>query len=294
MNLNVNDVNSETGLLFRLLSCFSLKHSFQHMFSSLELQQVEKERASLVSMNMRLQQQSVEKDDMNAKSLSTILHLKQLSEKLEEEKDALEKNLKSAQQLALAARLAANAKARVEEEAMKEKDVAYEEVEQLKLLLESMQKEKDLLGGQLAVANSKVESSMAEMSDIKNRCDELVAAMAEKSLEVQKLEEALVVAKKDVIDAAQRAAEAQAQARGPGGSKFESSFTAEELTIQVNQLKSRICCPVCNTRDKKVIIARCRHMFCRTCVAKSLEGRNRKCPSCGIRFDKKDVEDVWF
>jgi E3 ubiquitin-protein ligase BRE1 len=260
---------------------------------------VEKERASLVSMNMRLQQQSVEKDDMNAKSLSTILHLKQLSEKLEEEKEALERNLKSAQQLALAARLAANAKARVEEEAMKEKDVAYEEVEHLKLSLAALRKEKDALGGQLAIAVSKVDTSMSEMSDIKNRCDELVALAAEKDEEMQKLEEALVVAKKDAIDAAQKAAVAEAQSKcslGSGGSisKFETVFTAEELTIQVNQLKSRLVCPVCNTRDKKVIITRCRHMFCRNCVAATYEGRNRKCPSCGIRFDKKDVEDVWF
>lgn len=264
---------------------------------------MEKERASLVSMNMRLQQQSVEKDDMNAKSLSTILHLKQLSEKLEEEKEALEKNLKSAQQLALAARLAANAKARVEEEAMKEKDVAYEEVEQMKLSLMSLQKEKDALGGQLAIAVSKVESGMSEMSDIKNRCDELVALTAEKDEQVQKLEEALVVAKKDAVHAAQKAAAAQAQLKvgigsgsGSGGSnsKFESVFTAEELTIQVNQLKSRLACPVCNTRDKKVIITRCRHMFCRHCVAATCDARNRKCPSCNIRFDKKDVEDVWF
>ena len=65
----------------------------------------------------------MEKDDMNAKSLSTILHLKQVSEQLEQEKDILEKKLKGTQQLALAARIAANAKERVEEEALREKEV---------------------------------------------------------------------------------------------------------------------------------------------------------------------------
>jgi len=259
-----------------------------------ELQQNEKERASLVSMNMRLQQQTVEKDDMNAKSLSTILHLKQLSEQLEQEKDILEKNLKSAQQLALAARLAANAKARVEEEAMREKDASQEEAKQLLSALESLQKEKEALEAELAVTQAQMESSKSDMGGIRKRCDELVAASVENDQEKRRLEEALVVAKKDAIDAVQKAATAQVQARGSAGSKFDSEFTAEELTIQVNQLKSRLACPVCNTRDKKVIITRCRHMFCRHCVATSLEGRNRKCPSCGLRFDKKDVEDVWF
>jgi len=262
-----------------------LKHKYE---------QNEKERTSLVSMNMRLQQQSIEKDDMNAKSLSTILHLKQISEKLEEEKDSLEKNLKSAQQLALAARLAANAKTRVEEEAMREKADVEEQLKQIKSSLDSLQKDKNDMEETLAIANAKVESSMLQMNETKKRCDELLNESIAKEQRYQKMEEELVIAKKDLIDAAQKAATAQTQHGNSSGSKFETAFTAEELTIQVNQLKSRLACPVCNTRDKKVIITRCRHMFCRNCVAANLEGRNRKCPSCGIKFDKKDVEDVWF
>lgn len=244
-------------------------------------------------MNMRLQQQCVEKDDMNAKSLSSILHLKQLSEQLEQEKDVLEKNLKRAQQLALAARLAAFAKSKVEDEAKREKIALEEQLNEMQSTLEFVQKEKSETETQLAVAKTRVESSKSDMSDLQKRCDELVAASAENEKQRKKLEEALVVAKKEAIDATQKAAAAQAHARGPG-SKFKTAFTAEELTIQVKELKNRLACPVCNTRDKKVIITRCRHMFCRNCVAANLEGRNRKCPSCGIRFDKKDVEDVWF
>lgn len=245
-------------------------------------------------MNMRLQQQSIEKDDMNAKSLSTILHLKQITEKLEEEKDSLEKNLKSAQQLALAARLAANAKTRVEEEAMREKADIEEQMKQLQSSIDTLEKDKNDLQEKLAISNAKVESYMSQMNEMKKRLDELVSTKLDKEQRYQKMEEELVIAKKDLIDAAQKAATAQSQAGDSSGSKFETSFTAEELTIQVNQLKSRLACPVCNTRDKKVIITRCRHMFCRNCVAANLEGRNRKCPSCGIKFDKKDVEDVWF
>ena len=60
---------------------------------------------------------------MNAKSLSTILHLKNLTEKLNQGKTSLEQQLKSAGQLSLAARLAINAKDRVTEEITKEKEV---------------------------------------------------------------------------------------------------------------------------------------------------------------------------
>lgn len=70
--------------------------------------------------------QAHEKDEINANALSSILHLKHLAELHAQEKDALEKKSKAASQLALAARLAANAKDRLEEEAKKEKEVRSE------------------------------------------------------------------------------------------------------------------------------------------------------------------------
>jgi E3 ubiquitin-protein ligase BRE1 len=89
----------------------------------LKPKRVEKERDALMDTNARLLRQSAEKDDMNAKSLSTILHLKNLTEQLTQGKISLEQQLKSANQLALAARLATNAKDRVAEEFVKEKEV---------------------------------------------------------------------------------------------------------------------------------------------------------------------------
>lgn len=73
--------------------------------------------------NARLLKQSSEKDDMNAKSLSTILHLKQRNDELEKENAVINQKSQAAQQLSLAARLASNAKDRVGEEAVKEKEV---------------------------------------------------------------------------------------------------------------------------------------------------------------------------
>ena len=73
--------------------------------------------------NARLLKHSSDKDDMNAKSLSTILHLKQRNEELEKENAIIKQKAQAAQQLSLAARLASNAKDRVGEEALKEKEV---------------------------------------------------------------------------------------------------------------------------------------------------------------------------
>ena len=96
-----------------------------HIGPLLFLKRVEKERDNLTETNTRLLRQSAEKDDMNAKSLSTILHLKNLTEQLQQGKLSLEQQLKSAGQLALAARLATNAKDRVAGEMVKEKEVRF-------------------------------------------------------------------------------------------------------------------------------------------------------------------------
>jgi len=88
-------------------------------------QRAEKERDALMKTNVRLLKQSSDKDDMNAKSLSTILHLKQRNEELEKENAIVKQKGKASQQLSLAARLASNAKNRVGEEALKEKEVCH-------------------------------------------------------------------------------------------------------------------------------------------------------------------------
>ncbi len=234
----------------------------------------------------------VDKEDMNAKSLSTILHLRQLNEQLEQEKCLVEKKLKSAEQLAVMARLTGNAKDKVEREALQEKELAEEELKKMKENYEQTLKQNDEIQGELNISKSEAQKARDDLRILKERCDNLVSKSSESEQQIKQLSESLVVAKKDTVEAMQKAAASSSSSGSQD--KFNSEFTAEQLTIQVNQLKSRLACPVCNTRDKKVIITRCRHMFCRHCVALNLENRNRKCPSCGIKFDKKDVEDVWF
>ena len=107
--------------------------------------------------------------------------------------------------MALAARLAAFAKARVEHEAKREKAALEEQIHQMQASSDLLQKEKGETETQLAVARTKVECSKSDMSDLQKRCDELVAALVENEKERRSLEEALVVAKKDAIDAAHKA-----------------------------------------------------------------------------------------
>ena len=189
-------------------------------------------------MNARLQEQMVDKEDMNANSLSTILHLRQLSEQLEGGKSILEKKLKSAEQLAVMSRLAANAREKVEKESMREKEVAEEELRSLKTKYEEVVKQNDDLQVDLNKTSAHVEKARNDLVALQNRCDNLTSSSTENEKQVNQLSEDLVVAKKDAVEAMQKVAIATASTGGNG--TFNSEFTAEQLTIQVNQLGERL------------------------------------------------------
>lgn len=233
--------------------------------------------------------QSAEKDEMNAKSLSTILHLKSVTEKLSQERELLEQQVKSAGQVNVAARLAANARERVTDEALTQRKAFEEKVTALEVKCESLMVDNEKAIGDLAQKHAEMCDLEKDASTAKERCDELVAASTKVEGEKRKIVESLAVAQREAGDAAKLIGKMRSQ-RG-GGS---SDFTAEQLTTQISVLKNRLACPVCNHRDKSCIVIRCRHMFCKHCIDENVKNRNRKCPSCGQRFDTKDVEDIWL
>ena len=254
-------------------------------------ERTEKERDSLMQTNSRLLKQTAEKDDMNAKSLSTILHLKQVTEKITEEKASLEQQVKSAQQLALAARLAANARERVSEEFVKERKELEKQIEEMEQNYAYLSRERETLEGKLSQQQAKMEALVKDVTKAKARCEELTTESTKLQEEKQKMMESLAIAQRDAADAAQAS---ESFARKASGSGAQTEFTAEQLSTQVSVLKGRLACPVCNHRDKKCILLRCRHMFCKQCVDENIKNRSRKCPACGGRFDTKDVADVWL
>jgi len=264
----------------------------------------EKDRDSLMKTNQRLLKQSAEKDEMNAKSLSTILHLNQLSEQLNQEIDILEKRIKAAEQVSLAARLAANANERVYEEVFREKECIEKQLKKMKENVDSVLTEKDGLDSRLSQTKAQMVSVVKDIGTVRQRCNELTSESTSSAHEKTKMMELVAVAKKEAVVAAKMAAAATSAANmnvlvspTSGRSKGvipKSEFTMEQIETQVKVLKSRLACNVCNERDKQVILMRCRHMFCRQCVDKNIKNRSRKCPGCGQRFDMKDVGDVWL
>jgi E3 ubiquitin-protein ligase BRE1 len=259
--------------------------------AKLKQERAEKERDSLMKTNARLLKQSSEKDDMNAKSLSTILHLKQRNDELEKENAVMKQKAQAAQQLSLAARLASNAKDRVGEEALKEKELMEESVKKLQDECSALRQETEYTKGLLSQSTEKVASVTKHLDAARSRCDDLVAESTRKEEEKKQMLESLAVVKKEAVEAAKKAVAASGSSSNRGA---HSDFTTEQLTTQVKYLSDRMNCPVCNTREKKCILLRCRHMFCQKCVDENIKNRSRKCPACAQRFDTKDVAEIWL
>lgn len=255
-----------------------------------KLERTEKEKEFLGQMNARLLKQASEKDEINAKSLSTILHLKQLSEKIAKEKENLEQQVKSAGQLALAARLASNARDRVTEEYSNEQKAMKAQLEELERKCSVLATEKELAEGKLSQEKARMSGLISDAEKARKRCEELATESTKMEEEKQKIFESLAIAKREASEATSLS---QKLASSKGGG-LAAGFTAEQLSTQVSHLKNRLACPVCNVRDKKCILLRCRHMFCKQCVDENVKNRSRKCPACGGRFDTKDIADVWL
>lgn len=265
-----------------------------------KFERTEKERDGLLESNVRLLKQIGEKDEMNAKSLSTILHLKSMTEKLTEERENLELQAKTASQLALAARLATNAKERVSEEVLHEKNAIGERLEELEKKNGESQVELERVSAEWSAASGKMAVKESELANAMTRSDELVSEIEQKREEVRKLLDVVATAQRVARDAKEKLAIATKSgvAIGDGvigvASEGTPSFSVDQLQTQVSVLKSRLACPVCHYRDKECIILRCRHMHCKQCVDERISNRSRKCPTCNIKFAENEVGDVWL
>ncbi|KAL0482777.1 hypothetical protein AKO1_014227 [Acrasis kona] len=76
--------------------------------------------------------------------------------------------------------------------------------------------------------------------------------------------------------------------------KLNRAAVNQDLEQELNEYKTMLMCPICHANRKSVVIARCHHSFCRECVDKNLQVRNRKCPGCNNKFQSTDVQTLYL
>lgn len=259
-----------------------------------KLERSEKERENLMDTNAKLLRQSTEKDEMNAKSLATILHLKSLTEQLTLERDNLEQQAKSAEQLALAARLATNAKERISEEALKERQDLEKRLKELEEELAETKSQLAKVTHDWSEGSGEMSRMGAHLANALKRSEELVAENQAKADEIRRLIDSVDRSEREKQQAKEKLESVLKNSDGGDIQAGVSAFTVDQLNTQISVLKGRLACPVCHYRDKECIIMRCRHMHCKQCVEERISNRSRKCPTCNNKFSEKDVEDVWL
>ncbi|KAF7682640.1 E3 ubiquitin-protein ligase Bre1 [Astathelohania contejeani] len=66
------------------------------------------------------------------------------------------------------------------------------------------------------------------------------------------------------------------------------------LISDLEKYRKLLRCTVCDENYKDTVIGKCMHVFCRACIDKRLELRNRKCPSCGELFCANEVKKIFL
>ena len=134
---------------------------------------------------------------------------------------------------------------------------------------QSLRAEKQQVDDLLSQTKQKVNFISKDLNVARERCDELVSESNKKEEEKKHMMESLAVVKKEAMESAKKAVSATAGITSQSGVKSE--FTMDQMTSQVKYLSDRINCPVCNCREKKCILLRCKHMFCRNCIDENIK-----------------------
>ncbi|KAF8936763.1 E3 ubiquitin-protein ligase bre1 [Dissophora ornata] len=76
--------------------------------------------------------------------------------------------------------------------------------------------------------------------------------------------------------------------------KAEGSSGDSEAAKQAARYLKLLKCPACDVNFKSHVILRCMHVFCKSCMDKQMEYRQRKCPTCRENFGAKDVKEIYL
>eukprot|EP00340_Litonotus_pictus_P010894 CAMPEP_0170536908 /NCGR_PEP_ID=MMETSP0209-20121228/102408_1 /TAXON_ID=665100 ORGANISM="Litonotus pictus, Strain P1" /NCGR_SAMPLE_ID=MMETSP0209 /ASSEMBLY_ACC=CAM_ASM_000301 /LENGTH=912 /DNA_ID=CAMNT_0010838327 /DNA_START=63 /DNA_END=2802 /DNA_ORIENTATION=+ len=77
----------------------------------------------------------------------------------------------------------------------------------------------------------------------------------------------------------------------------ENEYSPEgirDMEQSIDLLTKKLKCEICFERYKDVVITKCFHTFCKQCVDKSFESRQRRCPHCREKISENDVKAIFF
>ncbi|KAE8784822.1 E3 ubiquitin-protein ligase BRE1-like 2 [Hordeum vulgare] len=269
------DVDASERDVLELKEAIRIKEAEGDAYIS-EIETIGQAYEDMQTQHQHLLQQVADRDDFNIKLVSDSVKTKQASASLLSEKHLLQKQLhqvnssleSSKQKLA---RGEEQMKAYVTQAIKTSSENRHHAITIEKTLLEVSDAEKELKWLRSAVG-----ASEKEYEQNQKKIAELKMDLERERSEKRKLEEEYEEVKNEVMELTSENEEA----------------TIQKLQDEIKDCKAILKCGVCFDRPKEVVITKCFHLFCSTCIQRNLELRHRKCPGCGTPFGQNDVREV--
>ncbi|OWM81958.1 hypothetical protein CDL15_Pgr027156 [Punica granatum] len=243
-----------------------------------EIESIGQAYDDMQSQNQQLLQQITERDDYNIKLVLEGVKARQIRDSLLMERQTLEKQI----QQATASIDFFNMKVGRMEDQLQ---INSEKVQKLgedrmhnsysldntQKRLSEVRKISQQVGGSLGELESQVEDDRGTFA-------EQQIELERESYKKKRVEEELEAVKRKV---------ALLQAEKEGS-------VVQKLQQELKQYKEIVKCSICLERPKEVVITKCYHLFCNTCIQRIIETRHRKCPFCAASFGPNDVKPVYI
>ncbi|XP_058084493.1 E3 ubiquitin-protein ligase BRE1-like 1 isoform X2 [Magnolia sinica] len=244
-----------------------------------EIESIGQAYGDMQTQNQQLLQQITERDDYNIKLVLESVKTRQLQGTLHMEKRTMEKEMQHANasldfydmkaaQIEEQLKFCSEQVGKLAEDAW-QSSLALENTK--KRLLE-VQGESQQLRQSLGESQSKVERSRLDVAELQ------IEVENERFNKKRTEEELDVVTRKATLLSAHT----------------EGTSVLEKLQEEVREYKEILKCSVCHDRQKEVVITKCYHLFCGTCVQRILESRQRRCPICAASFGPNDVKNIYI
>ncbi|KAJ6404727.1 hypothetical protein OIU84_012821 [Salix udensis] len=228
-----------------------------------EIETIGQAYVDMHTQNQHLLQQITERDDYNIKLVLEGVRARQMQGSLLMDKQIMEKEI---QQANVSLNFFYVKAARIEDQSKFCADQVHKLVEdkiQRSVPLENTQKKLLDMGRSSNQARESLEGSQSRVEISRAALLELRIDLEKERFDKRRMEEELEVARRKV-------SHLQAQTEG--------SLIAEKLQQELREYREIVKCSICLDRPKEVVITKCYHLFCNTCVQRIVESRHRKCP----------------
>ncbi|KAL5728381.1 RING-type E3 ubiquitin transferase [Ranunculus cassubicifolius] len=244
-----------------------------------EIETIGQAYEDMQNQNQHLLQQITERDDYNIKLVLEGVKARQLQDALRLEKQTMENELREAN---ASMDFYSMKGARIEDQLRmlsEHREKLVEDKRRNSIVLENIQKrlvdvrkESQKLRELLVESQSKGERGQSHVA-------ELQVELENERFNKKRIEEDLEVLRR-------KAARLKARTEG--------SSALEKLQQEVREYREILKCSICQERPKEVVITKCYHLFCNSCVQRILESRHRKCSICAASFGPNDVKPVYI